>query len=191
MPEVLTAGVRIDELTTGGSDMQNVIDAELDEIQAIAGPLAGPDDLRPLIDRVGDARFVCIGEASHGTHDYYGWRCELSRQLIEQKGFDLIGVEGDWPDCWRLNQWVRGRAEPGSDAREILEGFERWPTWRRSVGPPHWCFHRIGRDVGSDLLRGIGRSASCTNPGERRATMSPRSWGSVTTPSCGSSKPWR
>lgn len=103
--------------------------AELAEIRSLAGPLEGPGDLQPLIDRIGDARFVCIGEASHGTHEYYAWRCELSRQLIERHGYTVIGVEGDWPDCWRLNQWVRGREDRDADAREVLDGFARWPTW--------------------------------------------------------------
>ena len=78
---------------------------------------------------MGGDRYVCIGEASHGTHEFYEWRCELSRRLIEEHGFTWIGVEGDWPDCWRINRWVRGVEDPWSDARDLLAGFERWPTW--------------------------------------------------------------
>ena len=101
----------------------------LSEIQALARPLTIVGDLDPVIDRVGRARLVCIGEASHGTHEYYRWRALLSRRLIEEHGFTWIGVEGDWPDCWRINRWVRGDADQDLDAYGLLAGFERWPTW--------------------------------------------------------------
>ena len=81
------------------------------EIRSLAHPLTVAGDLDPLIDRVSAARLVCIGEASHGTHEYYRWRAELSCRLIEEHGFTWIGVEGDWPDCWRINRWVRGHAD--------------------------------------------------------------------------------
>ena len=99
------------------------------EIRSLARPLMGPDDLDPLVDRVGANRFVCIGEASHGTHEYYRWRAQLSRRLIQEHGFNWIGVEGDWPDCWRINRWVRGQEHQDLDAYGILAHFERWPTW--------------------------------------------------------------
>ena len=109
---------------TQGPDAEQIA-----EIRSLARPLATPDDLDPLVERFGDARYVCIGEASHGNHEYYAWRCELSRRLIERHGFLFIGVEGDWPDCWRVNRWVRGLSDEALDARELLAGFERWPTW--------------------------------------------------------------
>ena len=102
---------------------------EIDEIRRLARPLTTEEDLDPLVARVGGSRFVCIGEASHGTHEFYQWRGELSRLLIERHGFTVIGVEGDWPDCWRVNRWVQGAAHADLDARELLAGFERWPTW--------------------------------------------------------------
>ena len=103
----------------------------LGEIRSRARPLMTPADLDGVVARVGGDRFVCIGEASHGTHEFYGWRCALSRRLIEERGFTWIGVEGDWPDCWRLNRWVRGgdHDDVGGSSREALAGFERWPTW--------------------------------------------------------------
>lgn len=101
----------------------------LAQIQALALPLSGPDDLDAVVNQVGGARFVGIGEASHGTHEFYHWRGALSRRLIEEHGFTWIGVEGDWPDCWRINRWVRGHTEQHLDARGLLERFERWPTW--------------------------------------------------------------
>ena len=85
-------------------------------------------DLDPLLDQVGDARYVLLGEASHGTAEFYTWRTALSRRLILEKGFSFIAVEGDWPDCYRLNQFVQGRATSGR-AREVLRAFECWPTW--------------------------------------------------------------
>jgi len=102
---------------------------EIAEIRSLARPLTTLDDLDPLVEQVGAKRYVCIGEASHGTHEYYGWRCELSRRLIERHGFSCIGVEGDWPDCWRVNRWVRGSSDQALDARGLLADFERWPTW--------------------------------------------------------------
>ncbi|TFB55626.1 erythromycin esterase family protein [Cryobacterium tagatosivorans] len=99
------------------------------EMRALARPLNGVDDLDPLVERITGARFVCIGEASHGTHEYYRWRCLLARRLIEERGFTWIGVEGDWPDCWRINRWLRGQADRELDARGLLARFERWPTW--------------------------------------------------------------
>ena len=101
----------------------------LAQIRALARPLSSTSDLQALVDRVGTARFACLGEASHGTHEYYWWRAELSRRLIQERGFTWIGVEGDWPDCWRINRWVRGAEHQDLDASHLLAGFERWPTW--------------------------------------------------------------
>ena len=95
----------------------------------LALPLQQPSDLDPLMDRIGDARVVCLGEASHGTHEYYAWRATLTRRLIEEKGFDLVGVEGDWPDCYRVSCSVTGSTSAPEDPEEALKSFERWPTW--------------------------------------------------------------
>ncbi len=103
--------------------------AELDEIHELASPLEGPADLDALLERIGDARFVLLGEASHGTADYYHWRAEITRRLITEREFSFVGVEGDWPDCFRVNQWVKGRGEQDRSAREVLGAFVRWPTW--------------------------------------------------------------
>src|SRR5947209_17395424 len=81
------------------------------------------------MDLLGDARFVLLGEASHGTAEYYTWRTTISQRLIEEKGFSFIAVEGDWPDCYRVNRFVRGYRESGESAREVLHAFSRWPTW--------------------------------------------------------------
>jgi len=99
------------------------------EIRSIAYPLETAGDLDPLIERIGDARYLLLGEASHGTSDYYTWRAEISRRLIREKGFSFIGVEGDWPDCYRVNRYVKGAPDSGGSAEEVLHAFERWPTW--------------------------------------------------------------
>jgi erythromycin esterase-like protein len=99
------------------------------EIRSLARSLSGGAGLDGLVEAVGSARFVCLGEASHGTHEYYAWRAELSRRLIVERGFTWIGVEGDWPDCWRINRWVRGLEDQDLEVEEVLARFERWPTW--------------------------------------------------------------
>ena len=103
--------------------------AVLGEIHALARHLRSDRDLDPIVRRAGQSRFTAIGEASHGTHDYYTWRATLSRRLIEEQGYTWIGVEGDWPDCWRINQWVRGVTGAGQGVHALLSGFQRWPTW--------------------------------------------------------------
>ena len=95
----------------------------------MARPLRKPADLDPLLDYVGDAHYVLLGEASHGTAEYYIWRTEISRRLIIEKGFSFIAVEGDWPDCYRINRYVKAFADAGESVREVLHTFERWPTW--------------------------------------------------------------
>ncbi len=99
------------------------------QIRSLARPLHGPGDLDGLVQRAGDCRFVGVGEASHGTHEFYAWRGELSKRLIAERRFDWVGVEGDWPDCWRVNRWVRGGDDQFRDARQLLGSLERWPTW--------------------------------------------------------------
>src|SRR5207245_990159 len=97
--------------------------------RALSRPLRSPADLDPLLDHIADARYVLLGEASHGTHEYYTWRTALSRRLIEEKGFSFIAVEGDWPDCYRVNRYLKDYADSGDSARDVLHAFERWPTW--------------------------------------------------------------
>jgi erythromycin esterase-like protein len=84
------------------------------------------DDAR-VVDWIGEAPIVLLGEASHGTQDFYEARARLSRQLIERKGFAAIAVEGDWPDAARVNRYVQGSG--GLSAFAALAGFARFPTW--------------------------------------------------------------
>ncbi len=85
-----------------------------------------PDDA--LFGMIGDARLVLIGEASHGCAEFYAARAQMTRRLIEQRGFCAVAVEADWPDAYRVNRFVRGRSEDAT-AEEALRGFERFPTW--------------------------------------------------------------
>ncbi len=86
-------------------------------------------DLDSLIEKVGDARYVLLGEASHGTHEYYTMRMQITRKLIEEKGFSFIAVEGDWPDCYKINRYIKGHNLEAKSAFDVLQEFRRWPTW--------------------------------------------------------------
>lgn len=95
----------------------------------LARPLREAADLDPLLERIGDARYVLIGEASHGTHEYYAWRALLTQRLVAEKGFSFVAVEGDWPDCYDVTCSVTLEPEAPTDPGEALAGFDRWPTW--------------------------------------------------------------
>lgn len=92
-------------------------------------PLRDKKDLDPLIERIGNAKYVLLGEATHGTHEYYLWRAEISKRLIKEKGFSFIAVEGDWPDCNKINHWIKGYGDSHSNIIDVLKQFRRWPTW--------------------------------------------------------------
>ncbi|HET7599474.1 MAG TPA: erythromycin esterase family protein [Gemmatimonadales bacterium] len=98
-------------------------------IRELAVPLEGAaHDYDALLSLVGDARVVCLGEASHGTHEFYRERARITRRLIEEKGFTAVAVEADWPDAWRVNRYVRGVSDATS-AHQALDAFERFPRW--------------------------------------------------------------
>ncbi len=98
-------------------------------VRAEAIPLAGdPRQYDELIAGIGDARLVLLGEATHGTHEFYRERGYITRRLIAEKGFAGVAVEADWPDAYRINRYVRGSG-PDQDAAEALEDFKRFPTW--------------------------------------------------------------
>lgn len=98
-------------------------------LQAVAHSLyGGSGQYDGLLERIGNARLVLIGEASHGTHEFYRERAAITRRLISEKGFDAVAVEADWPDAYRVNRFVRGRGED-ADANGALLGFQRFPTW--------------------------------------------------------------
>ncbi len=98
-------------------------------VREAAHPITGESgDYDALMERIGDARFVLLGEASHGTHEFYRERIRITQRLIEEKGFTAVAVEGDWPDVWQAHQYIRGRGEAGS-AVEALATFTDFPVW--------------------------------------------------------------
>src|SRR5205823_6124445 len=87
---------------------------------------ASEDD--QLIERLASARLVLLGEASHGTHEFYRERAEITKRLVLERGFTAVAVEADWPDAYRVNRYVRG-ARADRTGEEALSGFKRFPTW--------------------------------------------------------------
>src|SRR5690348_1277667 len=108
-----------------------MLDTDLDMparlIADAAEPLPDIDDpaFGSFFDRFADARVVCLGEASHGTSEFYRARAAISRRLIERHGFNIVAVEGDWPDCATVDRYVRHR--PARDLE--FTAFERFPLW--------------------------------------------------------------
>src|SRR5215217_7358557 len=102
-------------------------DAEL--VREIAQPLdGGANEHDGLLELIGDARLVLIGEATHGTHDFYSERAAITKRLIADKDFSIVAIEADWPDSARVHRYGRG-AKADADANEALSGFRRFPTW--------------------------------------------------------------
>ncbi|CAM3192177.1 erythromycin esterase family protein [Filibacter tadaridae] len=98
-------------------------------VKNYAIPYESDDDLGSIVEAIGEAKVVLLGEASHGTSEFYKVRAKLSKLLIEQKGFSAIAVEGDWPSSQQVNQYIKGYADETADARDVLQAFSRWPTW--------------------------------------------------------------
>lgn len=97
------------------------------ELSHMAQPINSEKSFTPLLHKLSQKRVVMLGEATHGTEEFYELRKVLSKHLIEDYGFNFIAVEGDWPDCYRLNQYAQLRAD--GSARSIMQEFKRWPTW--------------------------------------------------------------
>jgi len=101
----------------------------LDLLRAAAHRITNSSSsLDRLIHLAGDVSFVLLGEASHGTHDFYSARAEITERLIAEKGFQAIAVEADWPDADRVNRYVRARSQDAT-ASGALAGFARFPVW--------------------------------------------------------------
>lgn len=94
-----------------------------------AKSLENASSLDPLIVAAGEKKLVLLGEASHGTHEYYKWRDIISRRLIEEHNFNFIAVEGDFASLYKLNQYVKNGKGAASSAKEVLMQLKRWPTW--------------------------------------------------------------
>lgn len=100
-----------------------------DVVNEAAHPLTGDlHDYDPLLRLIGDSSLVLIGEASHGTHEFYRERAQITKRLIKEKSFTAVAAEADWPDAYRVNRYVRGLGSD-ADAIEALSGFKRFPAW--------------------------------------------------------------
>ena len=100
-----------------------------ESVREAARPLTGAQpDYDSLMELVGDARYVLLGEASHGTHEFYRERAQITKRLIQERRFNAIAVEADWPDAYRINRYVRGVSDD-SESIEALADFKRFPAW--------------------------------------------------------------
>lgn len=98
-------------------------------VQRESRPLQGSaSDYDPILKLIHEARFCLLGEATHGTHEFYSDRAEITKRLVKEKAFTAIAVEADWPDAFRVNRYVRGLGDD-RNADEALSGFKRFPTW--------------------------------------------------------------
>ncbi|WP_449657804.1 erythromycin esterase family protein [Streptomyces longisporoflavus] len=138
-----------------GTDPQEQLAIRRDALE-----LSGPASLDPLLERIGDAPYVLLGEASHGTAEFYRWRAALTRRLIEEKGFSFVAVEGDWPDCLAVHCSVTGAQGAPHDPRAVLEGFARWPRWMWAntevVDFTRWLRHHNDRLPAGDRVGFFG-----------------------------------
>ena len=101
----------------------------IEDLRQHLQPLTGAaNDYDGLLQLIGPARFALLGEASHGTREFYRERAAITRRLITEKGFTAVAVEADWPDAWRVNRYVRGLSND-LDAATALSGFQRFPAW--------------------------------------------------------------
>ena len=110
---------------TGSARVSHVTSTVRNCARAFSGSEA---DYGCLLTLVGDARFTLLGEASHGTHEFYRERAEITKRLILEKGCTAVAVEADWPDAYRVNRYVRGTSDD-ADANAALSGFKRFPAW--------------------------------------------------------------
>src|SRR6476646_9338227 len=97
-------------------------------IKAAAVPLHGVTDTDAILDAIGDASIVLLGEATHGTHEFYRSRMEISKRLLREKNFAAIAVECDWPDALQISRYVQGRGDSASP-EAALNTYERFPRW--------------------------------------------------------------
>jgi erythromycin esterase-like protein/predicted phosphoribosyltransferase len=104
------------------------VSSGLDAGRALRALTGVADDYEPLLARAYGARHVLIGEASHGTHEFYRERAEITKRLVAEGGCMAVAVEADWPDAYRVNRFVRGLGEDRTP-EEALRGFRRFPVW--------------------------------------------------------------
>lgn len=97
------------------------------ELEKYAHPIQDASSMDELIKEMASKRVVMLGEATHGTQEFYNIRRHISERLIRDHGFNFIAVEGDWPDCEKLNNYIQTGL--GENAQSIMKKFKRWPTW--------------------------------------------------------------
>lgn len=110
-------------------EVRSVNEELVEYIRSRAHTFNHSGDFDALIDQAGERKLVLMGEASHGTREYYAWRDSLSRRLITEHSFSFIAVEGDWASLYELNRYVKDLPGAAASAREVLEGLGRWPLW--------------------------------------------------------------
>ncbi len=112
---------------------------QIDAIRSAAIPLHGLDvDYDALLKAIGDAQIIMLGEATHGTHEFYDIRTQISKRLISEKHFNAIAIEGDWPDAYQVNSYIHGQKY--TQASDALASFDRFPTWMwRNIPMLHLC----------------------------------------------------
>jgi erythromycin esterase-like protein/adenine/guanine phosphoribosyltransferase-like PRPP-binding protein len=133
-------------------------DPALAALRKAALPLgSAPSTYDALLQRIGDAPLVLLGEASHGTDEFYRIRADITRRLILERGFNAIAIEGDWPDAYRVNRYVRGDNED-RDATAALSGFLRFPTWmwRNTVVRDFIAWLRTHNDARTSAAERVG-----------------------------------
>ncbi len=117
-------------------------DQLIDEIKNYAVTFSDTTELQPLIKAASNAKYVLLGEASHGTSEFYTTRIDLTKQLIQEHHFSFIAVEGDWPACYEVNRYIKGLAPEYSSAQDVLKkSFNRWPSWM-------WANHEVVHLIG-------------------------------------------
>lgn len=131
--ESFVARTMISRHTTSLSDDLQPI---LTQVQALVRPLKAAADLDPIVDRIGDARYVLLGGAAPGTSECYLWRHRLTERLIREKGFSFVGFEADWAGCYPINRYVRSLPNSSDDPEKWLRHAVHWPAWT-------WASHEI------------------------------------------------
>lgn len=123
-------------------------------------PLRDTADLKVLIHEVGDARIVLLGESTHGTSEFYTWRAEISKRLIQEKGFDFIAVEGDWGDGELIDHFINDSPQDTLATAALLQQFSRWPVWlwanKETASLVNWLNHYNQQRSNVDKIRFYG-----------------------------------
>jgi erythromycin esterase-like protein len=117
--------------------------------ESVAFGLSKNSTVDQLIDQIKDKKIVMLGESTHGTSEYYLLRSEISKRLLQDEGFDFIGIEGDWPSCEGVNRFIRKESETRNPREVLKSNFQRWPTWmwanEEIVPLIEWLAQQAGR----------------------------------------------